>query len=112
MTHLCHRFRIGGRRCLERAHVLERGGDDGNPLIVQAGDSMYQSTGSASGWSRRRALGPELNMNGSEVGALFSPSGQSMLFARDTKTDLSGEFFVWHRGAREAWPPSCPAAAR
>jgi hypothetical protein len=85
---------------------------DGNTLIVQAGDSMFQSTRSASGWSPRTALGPEVNANGSGIGALFSPSGNSMLFARDTKTDLSGEFFVWHRGAREDWPPSCPAGAR
>jgi hypothetical protein len=85
---------------------------DGNTLIVQAGDSMYQSTRTASGWSPRKALGPEINVNGSEIGALFSPSGNSMLFSRDTKTDLSGEFFVWHRGAQEEWPPSCPARAR
>jgi hypothetical protein len=85
---------------------------DGKLLVVQAGDSMYQSVRGADGWSPRRAMGPELNVNGSEIGALFSPSGNSMLFARDTKTDLSGEFFVWHRGAREDWPPSCSARAR
>ena len=85
---------------------------DGKLLMVQAGDSMYQSTRGADGWSPRHAMGPEINVNGSEIGALFSPSGNSMLFARDTKTDLSGEFFVWHRGALEAWPPSCPARAR
>jgi Tol biopolymer transport system component len=83
---------------------------DGKLLIVQAGDSMYQSTRGADGWLPRHAMGPELNVNGSEIGALFSPSGNSMLFARDTKTDLSGEFFVWHRGPREEWPPTCPRA--
>jgi WD40 repeat protein len=82
---------------------------DGNTLIVQAGDTMYQSMRDANGWSPRLALGRDLNANGTEIGALFSPSGNSMLFSRDTKTDLSGEFFVWHLGAPENWPPACPA---
>lgn len=80
----------------------------GRVLMVQAGDSMYQSTRTTAGWTRRQAMGHELNMNGSEIGALFSPSGNSMLFSRDTKSQLSGEFFVWHRGAQESWPQSCP----
>jgi hypothetical protein len=41
-----------------------------------------------------------------KVGALFSPSGKSLLFARDTGGADSGEFFVWHE-ASEDWPPGC-----
>ncbi|MGH7622098.1 MAG: TolB family protein [Gemmatimonadaceae bacterium] len=85
---------------------------DGNELIVQAGDSMYESMRTSAGWSPRKALGPELNVNGTEIGALFSPSGKSMLFSRDTKGDKSGEFFVWHREGSEDWPPACPRGAQ
>jgi hypothetical protein len=48
------------------------------------------------GWAPRRKLDPPVNVNGSEIGALFSPSGRSLLFARDLKGTLSGELFVWH----------------
>jgi len=60
------------------------------------------------GWSAREKLPAEINVNGSEIGAAFSPSGRTILFSRDTKGPLSGEFFVWHVGAAEAWPPQCP----
>jgi hypothetical protein len=43
-----------------------------------------------------------------EVGPLFSPSGRSLLFARDTAGPDSGEFFVLHEQGAEAWPPDCP----
>ena len=66
----------------------------------------------AAGWAPRTKLGPEVNENGSEIGPLFSPSGRSLLFARDTKGADSGEFFVWYEHGREAWPPDCPARSR
>jgi hypothetical protein len=47
-----------------------------------------------------------------EVGALFSPSGRSLLFARDTQGPDSGEFFVWYAHGLESWPPACPARGR
>ncbi len=89
---------------------------DGQRLIVMASDGLYETHKTASGWSPRVKLPAEVNVNGSEIGALFSPSGKSLLFARDTKGPLSGEFFVWHpddekeKGGHEAWPPDCPAA--
>jgi len=51
--------------------------------------------------------GPEINQPGLKVGALFSPSGKSLLFARDTQGPDAGEFFVWNEGADETWPPEC-----
>jgi hypothetical protein len=39
---------------------------------------------------------------------LFSPSGKSILFSRDTKAPDSGEFFVWYEHGVESWPPDCP----
>jgi hypothetical protein len=64
------------------------------------------------GWSPRVKLGPNVNVNGTEIGAVFSPSGRSLLFSRDLKGSESGEFFVWHEAGAEAWPPECPRANR
>lgn len=44
-----------------------------------------------------------------EVGALSSPSGRSLLFARDIRGADSGELFIWDEHDREAWPQECPA---
>ena len=77
-------------------------------MILMAADGLYQSAHTAQGWAPREKLPSPININGSEIGALFSPSGQSLLFARDTKAPLSGELFVWHREGTEDWPPPCP----
>ena len=81
---------------------------DGSRLIVMADGGLYESRKTEAGWTKRTKLGPEINQNGSEIGALFSPSGRSLLFARDTKGADSGEFFVWYEHGPEAWPPACP----
>jgi hypothetical protein len=81
---------------------------DGSRLIVMAGDGLYETRRTADGWSPRVKLGPEVNQDAAEVGAVFSPSGRSILFSRDTRAPLSGEFFVWHEGGDEPWPPACP----
>ncbi len=69
---------------------------------------LYESRREGDGWAPRRKLDPPVNVNGSEIGALFSPSGRSLLFARDLKGTQSGELFVWHIQGREDWPPRCP----
>lgn len=82
---------------------------DGTMMIVMAADGLYQSQRTQSGWSPKIKLGPDVNVNGSEIGALFSPSGKSLLFSRDTKGRDSGEFFVWQLAAiQEQWPAACP----
>lgn len=82
---------------------------DGTMMIVMAADGLYQSQRTQSGWSPKIKLGPDVNVNGSEIGALFSPSGKSLLFSRDTKGGDSGEFFVWQLAAiQEQWPAACP----
>lgn len=83
---------------------------DGKRLVVMASDGLYQSRRQPDGrWGPKHKLGPEVDANGSEIGAAFSPSGKSLLFARDTKGPLSGEFFVWQPEGAEDWPPACPA---
>jgi len=92
---------------------------DGRTLIVMGAGGLYESHRSDSamsndtnpGWSTKVKLGPEVNATGTELAALFSPSGRSLMFARDTKGARSGEFFVWHITGDEAWPPACPKPA-
>ena len=81
---------------------------DGSRMILMAEGGLYRSRKTSIGWTPREKLGPGINVNGSEIGAVFSPSGKSLLFARDLKGDLAGEFFVWHIEGHEAWPPRCP----
>ena len=82
---------------------------DGKRLIVATADGFFESQLTPEGWSRRSKLGAEINANGTEIGPLLSPDEKSLLFSRDTKGPDSGEFFVWHDGASESWPPECPA---
>ena len=82
---------------------------DGSRMIIMADGGLYETHKTETGWAPRTPLGPDVNQNGTEIGALFSPSGRSLLFARDTKGPDSGEFFVWYEHGPEAWPPDCPA---
>lgn len=82
---------------------------DRKTLLVEANDGYFESERLPDGrWGPRRKLGPEINQNGSEIGALASPSGRTLMFARDGGEPKSGEFVVWRRGGPEAWPPVCP----
>jgi hypothetical protein len=86
---------------------------DGSRMIVMADGGLYETKWTATGWSPRAKLPPEVNVNGTEIGAVFSPSGKSLLFARDTKGADSGEFFLLRTGGGdEAWPPECPRRQR
>jgi len=82
---------------------------DGQDLIVQAGSDYFVSRSTKAGWGPRVKLGPAINRNGSEIGAAISPSGRSLLFARDLG-EKSGELML-AQATLEAWPPACPANA-
>jgi hypothetical protein len=84
---------------------------DGSFLMLMTGDGLYRSDLAQGAWQPRVRLPEAVNANGSEVGALLSPSGHSMLFARDTKGPASGELFVWRLQGGENWPPACPREA-
>lgn len=79
---------------------------DGEWMLLSGADAYYRSERTAHGWGPRVRLGPEINANGSEIGAAFSPSGKSWLFARDMKDGRSGELLL--TGTREGWPKPCP----
>lgn len=85
---------------------------DGKTLLIEAADGYYISVLAGGQWSARTRLGRAINANGSEVGATFSPSGRSILFARDTGVPGSGEFFVWAFKGKERWPTGCGEKSR
>jgi WD40-like Beta Propeller Repeat len=85
---------------------------DGRSLIVAGEGGLFETRRVGTTWSPRRLLPPEVNVNGTEIGATVSPSGRTLLFSRDTKGPLSGEFFIWRRGGSEDWPPRCPLSER
>lgn len=80
---------------------------DGKWMLLSGADAYYRSERTAKGWSPRVRLGPEINANGSEIGAAFSPSGKSWLFGRDVKDGRSGELMLVK--GEEGWPAPCPA---
>jgi hypothetical protein len=84
---------------------------DGKRLWINTADGFYESRFDGKAWRGRVKLPADVNANGSEVGALMSRSGHSILFARDTKAPDSGELFLWNDGKAERWPPVCAAAA-
>lgn len=80
---------------------------DGTRMLLMTSEGYFQSRLTEAGWSPRERLGPEINLNGSEIGAIFSPSGRAFLFARNLGDGRSGEFMI--AGAPEpGWPPACP----
>lgn len=81
---------------------------DGTRMILQAGDAYYESTRTKDGWSPRVKLDAAINANGSEIGALLSPDGKSLLFARDAKDGKSGELFLAREAGAAPWPAVCP----
>jgi pimeloyl-ACP methyl ester carboxylesterase len=85
---------------------------DGTRLIVMTTEGFFESRWKDGRWSPRTKLPPEVHAGGMVIGAVFSPSGRSLLFARDTGPPDSGEFFVLREYGSEDWPPDCPAKPR
>lgn len=80
---------------------------DGKRMIVMASDGPYMTRFENGRWMPKQRLGSEVNVNGTEIGAVFSPSGKSLLFSRDTRGPLSYEFYLWQPDGPEAWPAAC-----
>ncbi|MBS0504931.1 MAG: PD40 domain-containing protein [Proteobacteria bacterium] len=81
---------------------------DGKWMLLSGADAYYRSERTAKGWTPRVKLGAEINANGTEIGAAFSPSGKSWLFGRDARDGRSGELMLVK--GEEGWPKACPAA--
>jgi WD40 repeat protein len=84
---------------------------DGRRMIVDSDGVYYESRASGAGWTPRVRLGPQINANRTEIGAAVSPSGQSVMFARDAGAGLSGELYLWKMNPSDAWPATCHNAA-
>jgi Tol biopolymer transport system component len=80
---------------------------DETKLIVMADDGLYEFRRSGNQWAQRRRLPSPINLDADEVGPLFSPSGRTLLYSRDSKGDKSGEFVRWHIESQESWPDDC-----
>jgi hypothetical protein len=78
---------------------------EGKWMLLSGAEAYFRSERTPHGWGPRIRLGPEINVNGSEIGATFSPSGKSWLFARDMKDGRSGELLL--TGEHEDWPKPC-----
>ena len=46
---------------------------DGSRLIVMADGGLYETRKTRAGWSPRVKLPADVNVNGTEIGAVFSP---------------------------------------
>lgn len=79
---------------------------DGQRMILMADGDLYQSEYRDDRWRRRERLENGVNTPAMEVGALLSPIGDAMLFARDSgDPSLSGE--IYKQGSLTSWPPRC-----
>ena len=85
---------------------------DGKRMVLMAGGGLFESRRQGDAWTPRARLTGGVHVNGTEIGALLSPSGRYMLFARDTGAPDSGELFLLRDPADAAWPPRCPRTAR
>ena len=81
---------------------------DGSRLILTTGEGLWEVRRTADGFAPRTRVPAGIDANGTEVGPLLSPSGRSLLYARDTEGPDSGELFLWAPGGEEeTWPPRC-----
>lgn len=80
---------------------------DGKWGVIATDSGIFHVSHGPSGWKRDYRYGPEINANTTEIGALLSPSGQSMVFSRDIGEPDSGVLFVAHLSGHEIWPTEC-----
>ncbi len=85
---------------------------DGRWGILATQDGLYRVVMTPRGWQRQGKYGPEVNVNGTEIGPLISPKGESFLFSRDAGGQRSGELFIAHRDTSIDWPPQCSKGSR
>ena len=79
-------------------------------MIVMADGGLYESRRDGAGWTKRVKLPAEINVNGTEIGAAFSPSGRTLLSLRATPgCPFPASSSVWHISGSEDWPAPCPA---
>ena len=77
-------------------------------MALMADGDLFALTLRNGKWGGRTKLGPEINSDKLEVGPVFSPSGRSLMFARDVGEESgAGELILARSGKGESWPPAC-----
>jgi len=80
---------------------------DGHWGVLATDRGLFRMTRGAHGWGGRTPYGPEVDGNGTAIGALIAPDGHGFLYSRDAGDGRSGEFFVVSDGKGRPWPPRC-----
>ena len=80
---------------------------DGKWGILSTDKGLMRLTHGPKGWGDRTPYGPDVNVNGTEIGPLIAPDGLAFLYSRDAGDPRSGEFFVVSGRNARAWPPAC-----
>jgi hypothetical protein len=62
--------------------------------LLATDKGLYRAVPTSNGWRRAEKLGPEINVNGTEIGPMFTPDGRSFVFSRDAGEKTSGELFI------------------
>ena len=108
--------RIGRRWIVENAGpAINSAGDepefqpapDGSWGILSTDKGLVRLTHGPHGWGNRTAYGPEVNVNGTEIGPMIAPDGHFFLYSRDAGDGRSGEFFIVSDGKGRGWPHAC-----
>jgi hypothetical protein len=93
---------VGGWRVQNLGPNINTAGDEyeaefnarGDKMVLMADGDLYESRLRDDAWSPREKLGDGVNTSAMEVGPLLSPSGDSLMFARDSGDPaLSGEIY-------------------
>lgn len=84
---------------------------DGRWGVMSTDSGLVRVEHGVRGWHRAGKLDPSINVNGTEIGPLLSPSGKSLLYSRDAGNGRSGELFLAHLAPEKSWPTSCPGKA-
>jgi hypothetical protein len=105
---------VGGWRVQNLGPNINTPGDEyeaefnaeGDEMVLMADGDLYESRLRDGEWTAREKLGADVNTNAMEVGPLLSPTGDSLMFARDSGDPaLSGE--IYRRAEESSWPVRC-----
>jgi hypothetical protein len=105
---------VGGWRVQNLGPNINTAGDeyeaefnaDGDEMVLMADGDLYESRLRDGEWTAREKLGSDVNTSAMEVGPLLSPTGDSLMFARDSgDSTLSGE--IYRLAEESSWPARC-----
>lgn len=105
---------VGGWRVQNLGPNINTAGDEyeaefnarADRMVLMADGDLYESRLRGDDWSPREKLGDDVNTGAMEVGPLLSPSGDSLMFARDNGDPAwSGE--IYRLAQESSWPRRC-----